>query len=347
MISGPTLPGTRDAVWQLVRNRVDRLERGLRLAVDDLEVAPGAVIDGLCRDADGQPVAVLSASASDGDAFAGQVLTVQRFLREAAQGLAGLLPDCRVRFTGNARVMVVGTEPSAVLRDVLVPMAADGVELFRLHSVRVGGELRWMVQPLLGPQAEGGGSAGNAVAKAQVGGHRIGAGDPGDPEHGLQVVPEGVVDQGLRSVCHAFLRVAARLDPGVTVRGDRFSRIVEYGGERLAELQYVDRRVLVLLPGGVRVELLTQDDALAAADGMIRFFLATTGAWGDEVEAPAGDGCVEAPSEPVAGGALDPQASPESIRELHESILASRLTPEEGEALASGELWTPEMGGRP
>ena len=257
MISGPTLPGTRDAVWHLVQHRVDRLESGLKLAFHDLEVAPGVVIDGLCRDAATHPVAVLAAVASDGDSFVGQILAVRRFLREQAEGLGELLPEVRIQFTGQARVMVVGLEISAALRDAVEPLGGDGVELFQLHSVRLGGELRWMVQPVTGPQA------GQA---------RTAAGGP-------QTVPGGVLDPRQQGLCATFLRIAERLDPSVILRGDRFGRRVLCNGEQLAALSYIEGRLQVAFRDGAEVELLTEEDAMSAGDRLIRDFLAAAGVW--------------------------------------------------------------------
>ncbi|MBP8299355.1 MAG: hypothetical protein KA020_03235, partial [Planctomycetes bacterium] len=69
MIRGPVLPQMREGLWSLVAGRLEAIETGLLLVLEDLDCSAGRLgaVEGLARDAAGAPV--LLTMATDGDAM--------------------------------------------------------------------------------------------------------------------------------------------------------------------------------------------------------------------------------------------------------------------------------------
>ncbi len=309
MISGPTLPRTREALWSLVVDHVDRIERGLVIVHEDVCTEDGVRVDALARDANGHPVLLFLWLPDAEPDFVRRSLTSERWFAEHRDLLLQSLWLGGVERGRAPRIFVVGFDLPAPQIERLRVTALPGMELYQFRGFTVGGLLRIGVVPLLGPAA---------------------AGD----EHSFEA-PAGLADPTTRTFCTTLLAWIRKLEPTLQVQGDRYSRRFLYENELLAELLVERDQLRVLVPGLAasrsRTPILSLFDLAAAFDTIARRYL--TLVCGEDVlagygiERPAGPQLAPVDAEPAndaaSGGMLD------DVGRLRTAAGASRIAREE------------------
>lgn len=292
MIRGPILPQLREGLWPLVASRLDAFEAGLVLVHEHVDFGAGqlGLAEGLLRDAAGAPVVLVLAT--EGDVLLpGRVLAALDFVERIAPSLAVALPAAGFVPGAAGRVLVVGTGAALAPLAMLVRLAPPALAVGQLESFRIAGAehfaVRWLASAAAPPP--------------------VGASPSAEPP--ALLVPAAA--QALWQWLERFLR---RLDPELRCDGDRFSRRLLWHGQLLGKLAVQGGVLAGTGPDGAMVALLTEADARAFADRMVRKH-------GELVEQRAG----------MPGlGKLAVRAADESLRA---SLRSARVSAEEYSAL--------------
>ena len=335
MIRGPVLPQTRDSLWSLVATRLDQVESGLTLVSENFDCSDGAVgpIEGLARDAVGGPVLVLLAL--DGDAMLpARALAAGRFLERVGDSLAAAMPEAGFCPDAPSRVLLIGTEGGAAIEEVF-RLPIEGLHACSLEPFRVAGSERFAVR--WRRQAAAAERACEPSAEHTAGGHDAAAGT-------AFMVPDACEELwgAVQSLCQ-------RLDPAVTVRGDRFSRHITWSGRPLGTVRVVGSSLVASAATGVVRELRAAADVRSFGDQLLRAYAqhARLGL-GVPPERTHDPRSAAATSDRTAatrqtaglrhdvaerGGAADAAVGDEPGESLRSSLAASRISPEEHSAL--------------
>lgn len=306
MISGPTIPRTPDGVRGLIQRHLGVAERGLSLVVENLELGRDCDVDALARDAAGAPVLVFAAAPDNGRSLSMRVLAAHTWFRSHGRFLVREYADEGLDPTAPLRLLVLGLDFLAdTVRD-LQSLGIQGLEVHQFCSFTVGGEMRLGVTRLLGAEA---------AAEAQAETAR-------QPVRMFQV-PSGLPPGPAAERCARFLDLVRRMDPRVTACGDRFSRQINLGGNRLAELHVADGTPRVRVAGEVEGEgegeaehtLDCMEDCLAVVDRLVRQVLAA-----EAVPQATRRGA------PRLAGAPSPAHKPDRKGESHEGLDEGRFS---------------------
>jgi hypothetical protein len=297
MISGPVFPITREGVRQMLRERPDVLERGLRIVVEDFDCSHGALspVDAIVRDADGAAALLFVTDAQD-VALLPRIIGAHAFVARNAATLAQAIPEADLRFQASVRCIVVGGEIPREVQSGLLRLQLPGLEAYEVESFRIGGVERFLLRSL-------------------------------DPAAPLPAKATAELSADALKVWNMLGKLLERLDAGVRLDGDRFSRRAIYRGRLLCEYWYSDGHVFASLPGGLQRELLGGDDVRAFGDQVMRRFLGVVAEPQHHVGGTAADrGDVK-----DVGNGITPRGL--SLESLRASLNASRLTSEEYTAL--------------
>jgi len=304
MIRGPVQPMTRDGLMQLLRERADLLEHGLRIVSEAIDCSRGVLgpIDALARDAGGAPVLLFVAEPHD-EVLVPRVLAAHRFVERNGASLARAMPEVDVRFGQPFRCFVVGADLDSDLIEAMSRLRLPNLEIYELELFLVGAQERCVVRsrtPAIGP------------------------------------VPtlDAAVPAVARTIWDAIVSLVTRIDPAIHLDGDRFSRRATYRGRVLCEFWCVDDHVFASLPGTTPRLMQDGDDLRQFGDQAMRRFLALLS------ERDALVGSMLARSELGAGTSTAAAGRDLSLATLRASLSASRLSREEYSAL--GEPAMPE-----
>lgn len=302
MIRGPVMPQMREGLWSLVANRLDSLETGLTLVLEGLDCSGGQLgaIQGLARDANGAPVLLLLAV--DGDALlSARVLSAVEFLDRVGDSLSLAIPEGGFAAGVRGRIVVVGTETAAASFELLRRLPFAALQLCRLEPFRIAGSERFAVRWLATSGAAAEGAAVEfAVAPAQ------------------------------RAFWLAIERLCQRLDPAVSLTGDRFWRRITWHGNLLGQVIVADGGLHTSGPDGARRSVLSDADVREFGDQIVRRFAVLRGL----VAAP-GVAAPDAEVERAHGGSQPGRATFRAVPadSLRATLAHARLSPEEYSAL--------------
>lgn len=251
MIRGPVLTLSRDGLWRLVRQRTGLLERGLRIVAEQLELGAGDVapVDGLARDAAGNPVLLFVAEERDATLPA-RVLSAHAFWQRNHKGLARALPEADLQDASRCRLCVVGPQLGDEVAQALRRLQLADLEIAEVDVFRVAGQDRVVVHWALGHDSDR-------------------AGDPAVP------VRE-------RDLLAAFDQFVHRLDPAIRVDGDRFSRRAAFDGHVLGECWFEAGAVHVTANGGAPQRIDRLADLRQVVDALARRYLQLQGVHADD-----------------------------------------------------------------
>ncbi|MCK5945000.1 MAG: hypothetical protein KAI24_23635 [Planctomycetes bacterium] len=341
MIRGPVLPQMRDSLWTLVSSRLDRIESGLRLVLESLDCSNGELgpVEGLARDSMGGPVLVLLAV--DGDSLLpARALAAGQFLQRVGDALAGAVPEANFSPGVTGRLLLVGTESAAATIERVCALPIPGLQACTLEPFRVAGTERFAVRWIA--------AADGAVVAPRVGSEPV-ASPPPDA-----AAPEFIVPAGRTAIWAELSDICQRIDPAVTVHGDRYSRRIVWNGFPLGEVRTVGSALVASAATGVVRELRDARDVRRFGDQMLRAFARHAGL---EFGAPDGANGTERDHDRRAADAAADRtaAARHAVGERHEvadreafvdaapngvveeslrsSLAASRLSPEEYSAL--------------
>jgi hypothetical protein len=265
MIRGPVLPLAREGLWQLVRAQPELIERGLRLVCEDLELGTGelGLVDGLLRDAAGNPVLLMITDDAD-KALIARVAGVHAFCKRNAGGLARAIPEARLRLDGACRLLVVTASMGQEASDLLRRLGIERLEVVEIERFHVGEQERLIVRT---------GRAGAATGAPPL---------------------DDAIDARSGDTLAAVTAMLRRLDPRIAVDGDRYSRRATHEGRLLCEYWFADELVRGVLPAEDQRVLSGTDDARAFVDRVARRYLSMAGERApkskpDDVPAAAGE----------------------------------------------------------
>ncbi len=312
MISGPTFPRTPDGVRDLIQRHLGVAERGLALVVEDLELGHGCEVDALARDAAGAPVLVFGSFPENGRSLSMRVLNAHAWFRSHGRFLVSEYADHGLDPAARVRLLVLGLDFLAdTVRD-LQGLALEGLQVHQFCSFTVGGEMRVGVTQLLG---------GEAQAEAQAG--------AAEHESTMFQVPSGMPPGPAADRCARFLDLVQRMDPRLTVCGDRFSRQINLGGNHLAELYVADHTPRVRVHGDGVYTLDSLDDCLAVIDRLVSQLLAT--------ETPPPPSTPATPRLATSEGPVDRHEGLDegrfSLEPIRQSVAAAKVSRDEHSAL--------------
>lgn len=339
MIRGPVLPQMRDSLWSLVASRLDRIESGLTLVMESLDCSDGELgaVDGLARDAMGGAVLVMLAV--DGDALLpARALAAGKFLQRVGDALARAVPEANFCPGVPGRLLLVGTENAAAAIEQVCALPIPALYACTLEPFRVAGTERFAIRWI--PARAGEPSAAEAGVDAP---------STADSEPGFVVPPARA------EVWCAVQDICERIDPSVTVQGDRYARKISWNGHPLGDVRTLGGALVASAATGVVRELRDLRDVRRFGDQLLRAFAqhadldlgkpregaAASNNEQDRRAAHAGADRIAATRHAVGGrhdvadrglshDAADSGASGESLRS---SLAASRLSPEEYSAL--------------
>lgn len=291
MISGPIIPNTLNNLRDLLVDRVDLIEHGLRVVTEDLVLGTEAAVDVLACDATGIPMLVFLAVPETAAQLPSRVLGAQSWLRQNAAFLGQELSDPQLRTDLAPRFLVVGLDIFAETLEELRRTKLEGLTVAQLCSFTLGGRLRMGLTSLFESDPTPVAAMRNAFT-----------------------VPPGIVDPGQRALAARFLDLAKRVDIGMSASGDRFSKRLFLHGRDIARLGLAAGKLHVEFPAlaeGFEEEWveLTDDSCRGAVDRILRLVLAIELAIAD----PATDVTQEAdedaghPSEQFDIGSFDPE----------------------------------------
>ncbi|HEB53872.1 MAG TPA: hypothetical protein ENI87_11525 [bacterium] len=324
MIRGPVLPQMRESLWSLVRTRLDRIETGLTLVLENFDCCEGELgpVDGLGRDAMGGPVLVMLAV--EGDALLpARALAAGNFLARVGEAFAVAVPEANYCPGVPGRLLLVGTESAAKAIAQVCRLPIPSLQACALEPFRVAGTerfaVRWLTQPADADAAEKDSAAASAPS------------------------PAFVVPPQRRAVWQRLAAICERIDGGVLVHGDRYVRRITWNGHLLGEVRTVGDALVASAVSGMVVDLRSARDVCRFGDQLLRAF-AQRAELSIGVRGPSNTDHPGHPGRPAgrregsdrlaatrhAAGARPGTASGESLRS---SLEASRLTPEEYSAL--------------
>jgi len=300
MIRGPVLPLAREGLWQLVREQPERLERGLIVVCEDLELGTGelGLVDGLLRDAAGNPVLVMVTDDADA-ALLARVAAVHAFWQRNAAGMVRAIPEARLRDGAVCRLWIVTAGLPRATGELLARLGVDRLEIVELERFHIGDQERLVVRTSRPAQVEALG------ARSAEFDDSIGA--------------------TARETLASVSALLARLDPRIRFEGDRFSRRATHEGRALCDYWFADDLVRGVLPAEEPCVLSSADDVRGFVDRVARRYLAIAG------ERSAKDAAAAA----APGSAIEPAvgAGRTGLDSLRASMSLARLSREEWTAL--------------
>lgn len=305
MISGPITPRTRIGLREFVRQRTQLLECGLTLVQEDLELGaspPGtSSVDALARDALGTPLFIFAATEETLRDLPSRILEVDGWFRRHGDALLRALADAGYKNGAAPRFLVVGFEIPSELVERLERLTIPRLEALQICSFALRGELHYDIE------------------------HVVPRGIDSTLKFG--VMPS-IADPRDRELCACFLDLMQRLDPRVTITGDRFSRKFALAGAPLGALCY-DEGGLTFACGDQHHRIQCWDHVVDAIDGVLRSW--HLGCRDAEVEEtpPA---AAETPVRPFAR--LEARISLDALRR---SVAETKLTRDEYDALTNGD----------
>lgn len=248
-MSGPIIPHTREALWQLLRSDPERVESGLRVFETDIVCGEDSRVDAFARDAAGDLVSIFLAPGDK--ALVGRIVETQSWLTRHRELLGellnpGLFADDEGRSRG-LRSLVLGYRFAESLLDQLHGLHIDGLEVLEVDTLSVGGELRTAVRRVLGA------------------------------EPALEALPVGPRADSDRLQAQQFLDLLRRLEPDQWVRGDRYRRSVYTGSGLLGELRVRGARFAGRSPCGLERELTGDQESAEVLDAILRYHVARAG----------------------------------------------------------------------
>lgn len=316
MIRSPVQPTSREELWQWVRQRPDSIERGLRVVAERVDLSGGALgpAEALLRDAQGGAVLLLVGVGAD-PLLVARVLASHAFLVRNAVALVRALPEAELRGGDRFRMIVLGDRLDLQLVGQLQRLALPELQILLAEAFEVAGQERLVLR-----------DAGVASPRGSL--------------------PADAVPDSARQQWDRIVALLQRLDPGVQLDGDRFSRRASLRGRSLCEFWIADDQVVAApVPGDARV-LASATDLRCFGDQVLRRYLAIVGGMpaAESRNGPAGRAAVHAqPSQ----DAVAPQSDSgchgdvggqgrllEGIEALRVGASASRLLREEYAALA-------------
>lgn len=290
MILAPIVPRTRESLADLIDRHPDRVEHGLSVVQRELQVRDGVFVDLLARDAEGGTVLVFVVDPLVGDLdLATRILTARHWVLRNRGLLLDALPDAGLRDRGDVRVICVAFDYSEDGLTALDLLREHDLTLLRSEAFSLGGRPQHGLTPL----------------------HRAASADAVEPTAGDS---SGVAR--LRAFERRIVDVLRRLDPEMTVRGQRFTRQFHSARGLLAELSLRDHQLFFRTYDEQDGRVLDGElDDRAVADAVLRAFMAQPAAdacpdsggveAADEVPPPAGrgaqQGVVRSPGDGVAG----------------------------------------------
>lgn len=306
MIWGPVFPLTRDSVWNLVRSEPVRIERGLRFVVESLDLGTGdlGVVDGLMRDAVGNPVLVFVSDAND-CTLIGRVVAAHAFWRRNHRGLARAIPEAQLRDASACRVLVVSAALPHDIGEMLGRLGIERLEILEIERFHIGKQDRLVLR--------------NRKHEAAP------------PQAELEQL-ESAIAPASRKLLTTLSTLLGRLGPRIRIDGDRFSRHATSDGQVLCECWYADDAVHASMPDAQPVEIGSVDDARAFVDLVARRHLALLRGEAERPAAAAPQSHTE-DSEPAAA------PSRSGLDTLRASLSLAQLSREEWSALGDS---TPE-----
>lgn len=305
MISGPVTPRTRLGLRDFVRQRTQLLECGLVLVQEDVELGanPGgtAVVDALARDALGAPLFLFAASEESVRDLPSRILEVDGWFRRHGEALLRALADAGYQNGAQPRFLVVGFEIAADLAERLERLSIARLEALQICTFSLRGELHYDIEHVL-PRG--------AAQELKLG------------------TLSSIVDPRDRELCACMLDLMQRLDPRMTVTGDRFSRRFALSGAPLGMLRYDE--------GGLWFSLADQHHRIQCWDHVVDAVDLVLRSWhlgcrdAEVEESPPSS--AETPVRPLAR--LEARISLDALRR---SVAETKLTRAEFEALTNGE----------
>lgn len=321
MTSGSTIPRTPDGVRGLIQRHLGMAERGLALVAEDLELGPGCKVEALARDAAGAPVLVFGAAPENGRTLSLRVLNAHAWYRSHGRFLVQEYADQGLHPAAPVRLLVLGLDFLAdTLRD-LQSLGLEGLQVHQLCSFTAGGKLRVGVTPLFG------------VEHAEV---------EAEGQNNMFQAPSGLPPGPAADHCRRFLDLVRRMDPRVTVCGDRFSRQIHLGGNRLAELYTADGTPRVWIQESGEHAIDSLQDCLAVVDRLVRQLLATEKLVAQKTVSSPGramprlattDHSAEARADPHAGSHEGLDEERFSLEPIRQTVVAAKVSRQEYSAL--------------
>ncbi|MEC7583465.1 MAG: hypothetical protein VYE77_04045 [Planctomycetota bacterium] len=264
MIRSPVRPMARDGLWQLVCQQSSVFERGLRVVAEDLDLGTGDLgnVDGLLRDAAGRAVLVFVADEHE-IALPARVFAAYSFWQRNRESLPRAIPEADLRGPLSCRVLVIGSRLYPELVQALVRLRIETLAAIEVESFQVSGLDRLAIRNVL----VAGGPARDPDAAVEE------LDEFGDVPQALNSSLDEEIDDGSRQIFADLTQVLTRLDPGVQIEGDRFSRRAVFRGGALCEFWYVDGHMSGTVPGRDLTLLREGVDVRAFGDQIMRRYL--------------------------------------------------------------------------
>lgn len=248
MIRGPVLPQSRESLWALVSNRLDVIERGLSLVAENFDCSGHfGSIEALARDAVGSPVLVILATADD-PGNAARTLDAIDFLERAGAGLSTAIPEAQFDPNASARVVVIAVHGAIAALTPLLRREMPRLQVCRLEAFRLAGSERFAV-----------------------------LWQSGRPEHGSPVGSSFACPSTLEPTWRALHDVCLRIDPAVSIDGDRYRRQIRWRGRLLGEVVVKDGALHTTSADGQAGVLAATSDLRQFSDRLLRSFVQVAG----------------------------------------------------------------------
>lgn len=303
MIRGPVLPQSRESLWALVSNRLDVIERGLSLVGENFDCSGHfGSIDALARDAVGSPVLVILATAEDAG-IAARTLDAIDFLDRVGAGLSTAIPEAQFDPGASARVVVIAVQGSMAGLTPLLRREMPRLQVCRMEAFRMAGSERLAV-----------------------------LWQSGRPEHGSPVGPSFACPLAQESTWRALHDFCLRIDPAVSIDGDRYRRQIRWRGRLLGEVAVRDGALHATSADGQGQLLAAPSDLRQISDRLLRSFTQVAGLALSRAEDAS---ATRAPNLDDASRYAGERSAPARLPgdSLRSVVAASRLSSEEYSAL--------------
>ena len=268
--------------------------------VESLDLGTGelGVVDGLMRDAVGNPVLVFVSDANDSTLVA-RVLAAHAFWRRNHRGLARAIPEAQLRDPSACRILVISAGLPTEVGEMLGRLGIERLEILEMERFHIGKQDRLVIrnrkQEAVTPQAE------------------------------LEQL-ESAIAPASRKLLTTLSTLLGRLGPRIRIDGDRFSRQATSDGQLLCECWFADDAVHASMPDAKPVEIGSVDDARAFVDLVARRHLALLRG---ELDRPTAASS-QPPSENHESDALPSRSGLDTLRA---SLSLAQLSREEWTAL--------------
>jgi len=333
MMRGPVLPQSRDALWALVSERLEAIERGMALVFEDFDCADGKLggIEGLARDVAGAPVLVVLARPDD-PLLVPRALDAVSFLARVGDVLADAIPEAGLGRGVAGRVLVIAVAGMAGVCEPLLRHASARLQICVLEPFRVAGSERFAVRWLADarratPALE---SVAAPVAVSPAGAQpALEVAAAAEPARVAALSPAQVqaLWANLKELC-------LRIDQGIQIDDDSERRRISWNGQHLAEVRESGGALHGVLSDGSSCTLAAPADVGAFSNRVLRSYSQLAGIVIRKRAATAPSRDHESNStasrHAARGLGKPPRASAEGLRA---AAAAARLSPEEHSAL--------------